>query len=357
LKAIYPMDVTPGPDELKERPIETVEVNHDISSGITEEFDLTDLDTTWEDVYYETVDGKPIRVTVTYTQVNGETTSTVKREVVPEHVAYAGTEDDWAFVNDSSEVVDIIDIEDAGVTSEEDENTRSNMTLHYTVTKGTDEVYYYDTGMRVSKEDVASYQQVKDVLYQLALRAEGYLAEDEGKFLIVVEGKPILIREAKETYTKQEVEAMFKGFGSVDMRIMPTRIGTTASLEEQLVSGKAQSVTVNGEEANLNHHPLVEDGHVLLSIGELADLLNIDYSEDGSKLTLTNEKNTLIYEENVKAVTLNGVAIDTATPSIRNEDGALMGDITEFLNVFHVDMIWDEENSTIQLETAQASKE
>lgn len=355
LKAINPLPQDPGAEALKPAPVESVEVDSNIPMGSTDEFDQADLDSTWQDIYYEVVDGKPVRVTITYTNINGKVTSEVKRENVAEHEAYAGTAEDWEFLLSGASSEDLL--QDLTLDStQEEEDEKSNLTLHYTVTKGTDDVYYYDTGMRVTvnketNKEEATYQQVKDVLYQLALRAEGYLAEDEDKFLIVVEGQPVLIRESKEMYNKEEVEAMFKGFETVDMRIMPTRIGTTASLEEQLVSGQEQSVKVNGEDANLTHHPLVEDSHVLLSIEELASLLDLDFEVKDKKHIVSNDKHSVAYEENVKAVTVDGEVKETATPSIRNEAGALMGDITEVLTTFEIEMVWDEEESTILLQT------
>ena len=354
LKLTNPLDQTPDAEALKPEPVGTIQEDSSIPGGLEEpsEEEVSPMDDTWEDVFYEVVDGKTTRIRTVYTRVNGVVTSQEFKETVSLSEAFAGTEDDWAILNEGALMEDgvgdlISDVD------EEAESERSNMTLHYTVTKGTDDVYYYDTGMRVTADEheTASYQQVKDVLYQMAIRAEGFLAEDNGKFLIVVEGKPVLIREEKETYTKAEIEEMFKEFGAVEVRIMPTRIGTTASLEEQLLSGTEQTVQVNGEDANLKHHPLIEDGQVLLSIEELAGLLDLTFEKTTSKYTVSNDKHSIVYEENVKAVTIDGKVKELTTPSILNKEGALMGDIAELLELFDVDMVWDEENSMILLQT------
>lgn len=350
IKMTNPIDKTVDAETAAPEVLPELDIDHTVGSGVEDaDGEVVAMDDTWEDVFYDLVDGKTMKIVVTYTRKNGQVTSVEKRTVVPDSELYAGTAEDWAILNQATAETegegDLL-IEDDAI-----EEEKSNNTLHYTVTKGTDDVYYYDTGMRVDKDGNASYQQVKDVLYQLALRAEGYLAEDEGKFLIVVEGKPVLIREKKSEYNKKEIEEMFKSFGTVDMRIMPTRIGTTASLEEQLVSGKEQTVKVNGEDANLKHHPMVEDGQVLLSIAELSEVLGLKYEANDTKHTVSNDDHSITYEENVKAVTVDGKVKELTTPSILNENGVLMGDISELLELFGVKMVWDEENSAILLET------
>lgn len=325
---------------------ETVEVMAPGEDAANEIYDAGEL--TWEDISYETVDGVTVQVTTTYTQKDGVITSSVKRDIVPMTDAYAGTMEDWKQLNDVSQ----LEVNDtAGELIEENKNILSNLTLHYTVTKATDEVYYYDTGIRVNEEGTATYQQVKDVLYQLALRADGYLTDDKGKFLIVVEGKPILIKEVKDSYSKKEIEEMFDGFKEVDMRIMETRIGTTASLEEQIVSGQAQKVTLDGESVDLKNNPTTKNSRVLLPIEEIAKVIGAKVEKDGEKIVVSKDDNVAVYETNVKSVVINGTAIEVNVPSEKTKSGELMGEVTELLKAFGYDLIWDEENSTIQLTT------
>lgn len=342
----YPMDI---PDIKVEE--EFVDVgNPDIQKGSID-FDISFDDSTWEDVYYEVVDGKNVEVTIVYTRKDGKTTSKVNKKVVEAGALVGGSKEEWDLLNDNS-TLQVLESDNA-ISEDEAQNVRSNLSLHYTVTKGTDEIYYYDTGMRVQEDGTATYQQVKDVLYQLALRAEGYLADDKDKFLIVVEGRPVLIQNKKESYSKEEVEKMFKGFERVDMRIMQTRIGTTASLEEQLVSGKPQGLKLNGEDQDLKHQPIVEDSRVLLSVKELGELFGLTIEEDGEKVIVTDadKMHTVIYETNVKAVVVNGKSVETSVASTKTKEGTLMGDVNELLKTFNIGMVWDEENSLILLTT------
>lgn len=303
----------------------------------------------WSDIYYEEVDGKFFRVTTTYTMVDGKIKSTTVRDRVSQSDMFAGTASDW---NTLGNTVDAKEIERENEKAEEEMKLqRSNYTLQYTVTNSEKEPYYYDTGIRVAHDKTATYQQVKDVLYQMALRSEGYLIEDKGKFLIVVEGKPVLIKESKERYSKKEMEEMFKSFNDVNVKILSTRIGTTASLEEQLATGKDQKVKLNGKEKELKHYPVVEDGYILLSIQEFASMTGLTYQKDGEKHIIKNGKHSISYEAGVKSVIVNGKVTDVGAPSSLNDSDVLMGDVSPLIETFGFEMIWDEENSTIILTT------
>lgn len=323
---------------------ETIETTTVESDSDSQEAGL--VDSTWEDVHYESVNGRTVKVTTTYNQVNGKTEATVSREIVPDSESSAGTEDIWKLFNDVSSL-EVVDSPTDLI--EENQNVQSELTLHYTVTKNEKEVYYYDTGIRVKEDGTATFQQVKDVLYQLAVRSEGYLTDDKGKFLIVVEGKPILIKEMKDSYSKQEIEDMFDGFGEVDMRIMKTRIGTTASLEEQIVSGKAQHLALDGNKIELKTNPTTKNSRILLPIEEIAKIIGAEVKKDGEKLILTKDKDVVVYEQKVKSIVVNGKVIEVHVPSEKTESNVLMGEATELLKTFGYNLVWDEEESTIQL--------
>lgn len=320
---------------------ETVTTNDDADS---QEADMVDL--TWEDIHYESVNGRTVKVTTTYHQLDGKTEVSVSREVVPDMETTAGTEDMWKLFNDVSSLETVESPTDL---IEENQNVQSDLTLHYTVTKKAKNVYYYDTGIRVKEDGTATYQQVKDVLYQLAIRSEGYLTDDKGKFLIVVEGKPILIKEIKDSYSKQEIEDMFDGFGEVDMRIMKTRIGTTASLEEQIVSGKAQHLALDGNKVELKTNPITKNSRILLPIEEISKIIGAEVKKDGEKLILTKDKDVVVYEQKVKSIVVNGKVIEVHVPSEKTQSDVLMGEATELLKTFGYNLVWDEEESTIQL--------
>ena len=180
--------------------------------------------------------------------------------------------------------------------------------------------------------------------------------EDKDKFLVVMEGKSIVIRKEKDEYTKDEMEAIFKEFKTVDIRILETRIGTTVSLEEQLVTGTAQSVELNGEVVKMTTNPSTQNNRVLFPIKEMAERMDLAVEQDGKKLILSKAGSSIVYEEGVKAVIVDGSVVESTTAAFLSDKGILMGELTEMLKLFHYEMLWDEESSTIRL-TSQAVEE
>ena len=311
---------------------------------------------TWTEVMYKIVDGKRVRVTITYNGGNGNVTYETTSEVVgDEDDVYVGTDEERNAYNSGEKTI-VTDAIAKDEISEENENKTSNLTLQYTVTKGDKDAYYYDTGIRVTVDGVATYQQLKDTLYQLAVKGDGYLMEDKDKFLVVMEGKSIVIRKEKDEYTKDEMEAIFKEFKTVDIRILETRIGTTVSLEEQLVTGTAQSVELNGEVVKMTTNPSTQNNRVLFPIKEMAERMDLAVEQDGKKLILSKAGSSIVYEEGVKAVIVNGSVVESTTAAFLSDKGILMGELTEMLKLFHYEMLWDEESSTIRL-TSQAVEE
>lgn len=318
---------------------EDVEVNHDEALGLEE-------GTTWDDVYHEMVDGAKVKVTTTYTIKDGKVVSNIKREVEGAS-PFLIADEELTKIFTSGEQAEVID--NSKTDSMDNEEVESNLTLQYTVTKGQENAYYYDTGIRVDKEGTATYQQMRDTLYQLAIRAEGYLVEDKDKFLIVAEGKPVYVSEAKKTYSKDEIEAMFKSFEGIEIRVMETRIGTTASLEEQIVTGQAQQVSLDGEVLDLQTKPAIKEGRIVLPIKEIADFVGAESIVEGNKLTVTHNGHTLIFEDKVKSVLVDGSIIEMSSPAELNDKAVLLGDVNELLNALEIEKAWDEETSTLVL--------
>lgn len=318
---------------------EEVEVNHEEATGLAE-------GTTWEDVYYEVVDGNRVKVTTTYTIKDGKVVSDIKRDVEGQS-PFLIADEELTKIFTSGEQVEVIDQRKSDAM--DNEEVESNLTLQYTVTKGQEDAYYYDTGIRVDKDGTATYQQMHDTLYQLAIRAEGYLVEDKDKFLIVVEGKPVHVTESKKAYTKEEVEDLFKAFDEVEVRIMETRIGTTASLEEQIVTGQAQQVSLDGKVLDLKTKPAIKDGRIVLPIKEIAEFVGAESTIEGSKLTVKQNGHTIVFEDKVKSVLVDGSIIEMSSPAELNEKSVLLGDVSEMLKALEIEKAWDEETSTLVL--------
>ncbi|MEG7883004.1 copper amine oxidase N-terminal domain-containing protein [Bacillus paranthracis] len=229
-----------------------------------------------------------------------------------------------------------------------EQNPESNLTLQYTVDKKGEKPYYYDSGIRVALNGTASYEQFKDILYQVSVKSKGYVVEDKGKMLVIVEGKPILVKDAKKEYSKEEIESIFKDFEKVDIRIMETRIGKSESLEERIVSKQAKNVKIADKSIELETNPIVKDERVLLPVEQIAKELGATVERKEDVLTLKKDNNVVVYKDKNDTISLNGRDVKIATsPEYKND--IFMAEIQEMIDIFGFDMLWDGETSTIQI--------
>ena len=230
-----------------------------------------------------------------------------------------------------------------------DQNPESKYTIHYTINKDEAIPYYYDTGIRVNLNKEATYEQYKDVLLILADKAEGFFVEDKDKVLAVLEGKPIVVKSEKKTYSKAELETVFADFQKVDIRIMETRIGKTESLEEQIVSKQAKTVQVDGKNITLTTLPMVKNERALLPLEEIAKALGGRVKESGDTFTVTKGDAKVMYRLKDNSVYVNGRPIKLKNAPVY-KDGVLMVEAGELATALGYSMSWDGETSTISFD-------
>ena len=228
----------------------------------------------------------------------------------------------------------------------EDQNEQSKYTLQYTLEKQGDAPYYFDTGLRVDEKMNASYQQYRDVLYQIAVKSGGYVVEDEGRVLVVIDKKAIIVKDIKKDYSEKEIESLFESFPNIDIRILETRIGTSASLEMQLVSKQARTVTIAGEKVDLSTTPIVRDERVLLPIKEIVEKMEATVEQDGDQFIVTKDNVTVIYELKSTKVIVKGKETDIGiAPDVKND--ILFVEMSELATAFNYEIVWDGDSSEL----------
>lgn len=295
-----------------------------------------------ESVTYEKEGDMCYKITTFYE--DGAQTKQEKGEVPKMNYVYCGILDyvDYGGGNVKQEVPDNWDY------LVKEQNPESNLTLQYTVNKGDEKPYYYDSGIRVALNGTASYEQFKDILYQVSVKSKGYVVEDNGKMLVIVEGKPILVKDAKKEYSKEEIESLFKDFEKVDIRIMETRIGKSESLEERIVSKQAKNVQIADKSIELDANPIVKEERVLLPVEQIAKELEVTVEKKDDVLTLKKDNNVVVYRDKKDTISLNGREVKIATsPEYKND--IFMAEIQEMIDIFGFDMLWDGETSTIKI--------
>lgn len=228
----------------------------------------------------------------------------------------------------------------------QDQNAESDFTIQYSLDKQSENPYYFDTGLRVDKDMNASYEQYKDVLYQIAVKSGGYVVEDNGRVLIVIDKKPIIVKDIKKAYSEREIEALFEEFPNIDIRILKTRIGTSTSLEQQIVSKQAKTVKVNGKEVELTSAPIVRDNRVLLPLKELSSALGAKVEQKEDKFVVTKDKDSVVYQLKSTNVVVKGKTLDIGiAPEVK--EGTLYVEMNELSKAFGYKLIWDADSSEL----------
>lgn len=311
--------------------------------------DTDDDDLTSDSISYEKIGDDWYEITETIT-IGGKITKTTKRKMTIEESYFLRVQEDPTYdpYSTEEEVEFVSDEEWEYYTT--DQNPESKWTIHYTVNKDAKTPYYYDTGIRVTDDKEATYEQYKDILLILVDKAGGYLVEDKNKILVVLEGKTIVINDTKDHYSKQELESLFEKFDKVDIRIMETSIGQAGSLEEQIVSKKAQTVKVNGKEVDLKITPSVKNDRAMLPVEQIAYALGGNMKQSGNSYKVQKGDTTVIYQPNNKSISVNGKEIELVNAPELNDEDVLMSEANELATAFGYDMTWDTESSTINFD-------
>lgn len=228
----------------------------------------------------------------------------------------------------------------------EDQNEQSKYTVQYTLEKQGNAPYYFDTGLRVDEQMNVSYEQYRDVLYQIAVKSGGYVVEDDGRVLVVIDKKAIIVKDIKKDYSEKEIESLFESFPNIDIRILETRIGTSASLEQQLVTKQARTVTIAGEKVDLTTTPIVREERVLLPIKEIVEEMGAKVEQDGDQFIVKKDKVTVIYELKSTKVIVKGKETDIGiAPDVKND--ILFVEMTELASAFNYEIVWDGDSSEL----------
>lgn len=222
-----------------------------------------------------------------------------------------------------------------------DQNKDSKYSIFYTVNKASKNPYYYDTGIRASIDKSVSYNQLKDSLYQLAVKTEGYSILDNDKQLVVLEGKPIVLKSQKDKYSKSEVERLLNSFNNVGLKIMEhSENRYSTSLENMLILNKIVAISIDGEKIDLSISAILNDDAILLPIHEIFMYLGADTSlkEDAllvhfNNIRLKIVKDKILYLENEKEKSFN-------TPPII-KDNVFYAEISPIAESLGYNVLWD----------------
>lgn len=245
----------------------------------------------------------------------------------------------------------------------QNQNPESNLTVQYCINKDSDSPYYYDTGIRASLDGKISYEQLRDVLYQVSVKSGGWFTEDSDKLLAVIEGKPILAKNTKKVYTMEDMNLLFSNFKKVDVKILETRIGKSQSLDDDNISTDAKNIKIDDKQIQLVTTPLIKDARVLLPVQQLATEMGATVKTQDNKYIITRTlpiwrtvhkvrkivghvTDTIVYEMNKNYVIVNGQMIQMGT-SPDMKDGNFMAEVQEMAKALGYKLTWDTETGTL----------
>lgn len=305
------------------------------STQVGQAGELVQVGKTWYEVQYRYTNGKPKEIS--------RVKLTPKSN--PELYGFSSSSSASSGSYNNQALLDRLGKEQAEYLTQ-DQNSESEYTIQYSLDKQGEKPYYFDTGLRVDKKNNASYEQYKDVLYQIAVKSGGYTVEDKGRILIVIDKKPIIVNDVKKSYSENEIESLFEAFPNIDIRILKTRIGASTSLEEQIVSKQAKVVKVNGKKIELTSTPIVRESRVLLPLKEVVKALGAKVKQDEDKFIVTKGSDTIVYQLKNTKVVSKGKTIDIGVaPDVK--DNTLYVEMSELANIFNYDLTWDGDNSEL----------
>lgn len=104
-----------------------------------------------------------------------------------------------------------------------DENM-NELTLQFTLDRTEADPHFYETDMTVHKNGTITYQQQRDVLFQLAIRSGGKAVEDKERFMILIENKIIVVENKGDKIPVTSFETILKGF-KAQVKAMESKVG------------------------------------------------------------------------------------------------------------------------------------
>ena len=222
-----------------------------------------------------------------------------------------------------------------------DQNIDSDSTIYYTVNKLSETPYYYDTGIRVSAiNNSVNFNQLVDALYQVAIKVEGFTMDDNDKSLVIMEGKPIVLKNDKEIYSKSEVENLLNSFQKVGFKIMESSERKSYTLENYLIEGKMDVLNIDGYDLKLSTPLKLENEKVVGPIQEIFTYLKGSVNSSNNKSTIKLNGDTIVLNIGSNKYSFNGKPYTFKNvPKI--EDASIMAELDTILNHLGYSLMWD----------------
>lgn len=232
--------------------------------------------------------------------------------------------------------------------AQNDLNQLSNYTLQYSLNPKDEVPYYFDSGISVSNNMTATYTQVRDVLNQISIKANGTLIEDKDKLLFIAEGRPLVILNKQEEYSKDDISELLDCFENIDLKILEKSDGDSISLEEKIITNNANLITISDKDVQLSNSPKLKNSILQLPVKEVGEILGYKVDVNSETVTLTKDDIKIIMNINDKNVSINGETKITATiPTLEN--GVVYAEMNLIVKELNMSISYDKEKGSVSI--------
>lgn len=249
--------------------------------------------------------------------------------------------EDW---NDNHGSRNNLEDEIWGALEDNNKNEDSNRTLQFTLDKNQENPYYYDTGLKVSLDDTTTFNQIKSLLNQIAIKAKGYMVNDKDKALIIVDGTPVVSIKKDTEYTSDDLKEMFAPLEKINIKIDTIKSNKT-DVDLALKERNLKQFRLYGDIINLSNPIVIESKIIKMPIAEIGKSLNYTIDETQNKVILKKifygKDIEIEYTKGSNNVVVSGTKIllnsDTTV-----ENGVLYGDATMVVRILGLGIYVDE---------------
>ncbi|MCC0671433.1 MULTISPECIES: stalk domain-containing protein [unclassified Clostridioides] len=218
--------------------------------------------------------------------------------------------------------------------NENELNKESNLTLKFTLNKNDKNIYYYDSGINVNLNKTVTYNQVRDVLNQIALKIKnGYLIEDKKKLLFIAEGKPLVVEDKKSSYSEAEIKGLLNTFNNLSLKIEEKDKTNEPKFKDEKQNSSLDKIFINNKEVKLKHPAMLKNGIIQLPIEEIAKELKIKLKINKNLAILSDNNSITEYYIGTKKIKINGAEKLTTTSS-KLENNIIYAEMNAVLREF-----------------------
>lgn len=218
----------------------------------------------------------------------------------------------YDYVNFGSNIVSpVVEVDKEYI--QNNQNTNSDYYIYYTITKTDKTPYYFNSGIRARIEDMTiSYNQLSDVLYQIAIKKEAFNVKSNTKSLFVINGKPIVLNKNKQSdYTNTDIENILNNYPDLGVKIMEDKefkVMLNNYNEENLERNYIENIIIDGNDIKADDIAWIDKESEIIktSIEMLSQKLGANTKSIDDTLIITKDGIEIILKNNSEDYYVNG---------------------------------------------------